>query len=313
MSKADETYIELINEILTDGIWDDPLNVRTVYSDGTPATTIAIINKQLKFDNSELPILTQKRVPTKDPLIELFWIWQHMSNIVRELNEMGCTVWDEWELKDGTIGKAYGWQLKNKKRKVRADKILLSMIETGQLSISKKIMKKYSCKKLTKMMGKKLYLNQVDYLLYQLVKNPYSRRIKTTLYCYEDLDDMAIEPCVYETHWQLWQGTLNLTVNIRSNDTCIGYPYNIYQYSILHRLIAQVTGHSVGEICFNIDNAHIYSRHIEKVKDQIGRPKHEAPTIKINPLVTSFFDFKLEDIEIINYTHSGKIDYEVAI
>ncbi|WP_341323488.1 thymidylate synthase [Solibacillus sp. FSL H8-0523] len=313
MSKADVTYIELINEVLTYGVWDEPLNVRTIYSDGTPATTKAIINKQLKFDNSELPILTQKRVPLKDPIKEMFWIWQRMSNSVQDLRDVGCGVWDEWELQDGTIGRAYGWQLRNKKRKVRIDETLVSMVENGQLSISKKMMEKYSSKKIAKMLGKKIRLNQVDYLLYQLMKNPYSRRIKTTLYCIEDLDDMALEPCVYETHWQLWNGTLNLTVNIRSNDLCLGNPYNIYQYAILHRLIAQVTGHSVGEICFNIDNAHIYSRHIEKVKEQIKRPMYAAPAVKINPLVTSFFDFTMKDIEIINYQHGESISYEVAL
>ena len=313
MSKADVIYKELINEVLTDGEWDKPANVRTIYEDGTPATSLSIINKQIKFDNSEFPVLTQKRVPLKDPLIEIFWIWQQMSNNVRKLQEAGCTVWDEWKLKDGTIGKAYGWQLRNKKRKVKVDSLLLTMIVEGQLSISKKLNQKHTPEKLQKKLGKAIRLNQVDYLLYQLKKNPHSRRIKTTLYCIEDLDKMALEPCVYETHWQLWKGTLNLTVNIRSNDLCVGNPYNVYQYAMLHRLIAQVTGHTVGEICFNIDNAHIYSRHIENVKDQITRPMFPAPTVKINPNVTSFFGFTLDDIEIIDYKHSGTIKYVVAI
>lgn len=327
MTQADLEYNGLISNILENGCWDKPENVRTRYEDGTPATTIALINQQLKFDNSkEIPILTTKRVPQKDPINELFWIWQKMSNVVQELRDMGCTVWDEWENEKGDIGRAYGWQLANKKRKVVIDKLLLDMLKNGELSTSKEFAESEGLteddwreayeelEELTSQ-GIKEYapLNQVDYLLYQLKKNPYSRRIKTTLYCIEDLDDMALEPCVYETHWQLWDGKLNLTVNIRSNDMALGNPYNIYQYAILHRLIAQVTGHKVGEICFNIDNAHIYNKHIETIKEQIKGEIHEAPEVWINPEVKSFFDFTIDDIKLLDYKNNGSFRYEIAI
>lgn len=309
MSKADELYKELILDIHENGVWDSPENVRPVYVDGEPAITKSVINKQMKFDSSEFPILTQKRVGMKDSIKEMFWIWQKMSNKVQDLRDMGCNVWNEWEQKDGTIGKAYGWQLKNKYRSVELTFDLLEMI------INREIVSGNPCHEKSDLNEGKVFvkLNQVDYLLYQLKKNPYSRRIKTTLYCIEDLDEMALEPCVYETHWQLWDGTLNLTVNIRSNDICLGNPYNVTQYAILHRLITQVTGHQVGELCFNIDNAHIYSRHMDKVLGQIENEIHEAPVVKINPDVKSFYDFTLDDIEIVGYEHSGSIKYEIAI
>lgn len=158
-----------------------------------------------------------------------------------------------------------------------------------------------------------LDLNQVDWLLYTLKKNPHSRRIKTTLWCVEDLQAMALQPCVYETHWQLYDGKLALTVNIRSSDQALGLPYNIYQYAILHRLIAQVSGYEVGELCFNIDNAHIYDRHLELAEEQIKGEHHELPTVWINPEVKSFFDFTLDDIKVEDYKHNGTFSYEIAI
>jgi thymidylate synthase len=301
MSQADIQYNAIIKDILENGKWDKV--VRPRWEDGTPAYTKSLLNKKMEFDNGkEIPLLTTKRVPLKDPIIELFWIWQKKSNIVQELRDMGSTIWDEWEMPDGTIGKAYGWQLRNKFRKVKSNEILQQMIDNGELSDN------------VKKNDEGFYLlDQVDFVLYMLKSNPYSRRIKTTLWSVEDLDEMSLEPCVYQTHWQMWDDKLHLTVNIRSNDMALGNPYNIYQYSILHRLIAQVTDHQVGTICFNIDNAHIYDRHIEPLKEQIQRPMYASPEVWINPNVKSFYEFTLDDIKVINYKHGKPIRLEVAI
>ncbi|MEM5009421.1 thymidylate synthase [Niallia taxi] len=306
MSKADERYIELIEEVLRSGEWDTNAPVRTKWDDGEFAYTKAILNKQMIFDNgSEIPLLTQKRVPTKDPINEMFWIWRDKSNFVPRLREMGCGVWNEWELDDNTIGNAYGWQLANKKRMVKKTPELLEMIDNGELKVE---WRDFPTKHV-----EVFYLDQVNFLIYTLKTNPYSRRIKTTLWCVEDLDDMALEPCVYETHWQMWGGKLHLTVNIRSNDAGLGNSYNIYQYSILHRLIAQVTGHEVGTICFNIDNFHVYDRHIEPLKEMIKRETYDAPDVWINPDIKSFYDFTINDIKVTNYKHGDKVPLEVAI
>ena len=272
---ADQQYNKIISAIISNGVMDNPDTVRTVYADGEKASTKAIINVQMKFDNgSHIPLLTTKRVPLKDPIKELFWIWQMMSNKVFDLQQMGCKVWDEWELSDGSIGRAYGYQLRHKVQSITIDELFLDMFFNGEfsfkpsendLALGKESMKEklLSCEEYL------IELNQVDWLLYTLKKNPHSRRIKTTLWCVEDLQDMALQPCVYETHWQVFNGKLCLTVNVRSNDVMLGNPYNIYQYAILHRLIAQVSGYEVGELCFNIDNAHIYDRHLELAEKQI--------------------------------------------
>lgn len=225
----DEQYIHLCYDILENGKWDDPKNVRTKYADGTPATTISLLNQTIQFDNSiDSALLTSKRVATKDPIKELLWIWQKMSNNVDELNEMGCHVWDEWKQKDRTIGRAYGWQLKNKKRKVKVDDLMLDMIVNKEFSFTMldllvDYLKENFDNEGIELEFKPDYieLNQVDWLLYQLKKNPYSRRLRTTLWGVDDLDEMALEPCVHSTQWQMWDDKLHLTVDIRGNDMAL--------------------------------------------------------------------------------------------
>ncbi|WP_412761943.1 thymidylate synthase [Priestia megaterium] len=315
MSYGDLVYKEVIERVLEDGAWDTDAPVRTKWnSDGEPAYTKSVLNQQMIFDNStEIlnSILTQKRVPQKDPIREMFWIWQFKTNDVRFLREvLGCKVWNEWEREDGTIGRAYGWILRNKRRKVKITKQLLLMIENGEIRDARHCYNAFGAK----IHPTHMMLDQVDYLIYMLKTNPHSRRIKTTLWSVDDLDYMALEPCVYETHWQLWEGKLHLTVNIRSNDLFLGNPYNVYQYSILHRLIAQVTGHQAGTICFNIDNAHIYDRHMDSVMEQISNKMHVAPEVWINPEVTSFYDFTVNDIKLIDYECEktiGRVDIAV--
>ena len=315
---ADEQYNTVVQNIIDNGVMDNPETVRTVYADGEKAPTKALINVQMKFDNgNQIPLLTTKRVPLKDPIKELFWIWQMMSNKVFDLQQMGCHVWDEWELSDGTVGRSYGWQLRNKRHRIVADRTFLEMARSGQFSqgLDEEITDEEfeDAVAYVEEFTEYVELNQVDWLLYILKKNPHSRRIKTTLWCVEDLGAMALQPCVYETHWQVFDGKLCLTVNVRSNDIMLGNPYNIYQYAILHRLIAQVSGFEVGELCFNIDNAHIYDRHLELAQEQIKGEVHELPTVWINPSVTSFYDFTLDDIKVENYNHNGNFKYEIAI
>lgn len=314
----DEQYNKLLHNVIENGKWELKEHARPKYEDGEVAITKYVTNQSITIDNSkDSCLLTSKRCAVKDPIKELRWIWQLMSNDVNVLNEMGCTVWDEWKKEDGTIGKAYAWQLKNKLQAVTVDKLFLDMYYNLEFSLTptklEKEMKDYFYGMIESKQVIKRELNQVDYLLYQLKKNPYSRRIITTLWCVEDLHEMALTPCVYETHWQMFGDELELTVKIRSNDSCVGNPYNSFQYSILHKIIAQVTGHKVGKLHFVIDNFHIYDRHIETAKEQLQGELHEQPVVKINPDIKSFYDFTEDDVTVENYTHNGKFKYEVAI
>src|SRR5690606_41507172 len=118
MSQADIQYNQLIFDILQQGVSDEGQTVRTVWDDGTPAHSKSILSRQFRFDNSEIPILTTKKVAWKTAIKELLWIWQMKSNVVQDLRNMGVNIWNQWELPDGTIGKAYGFQLGKKNREI---------------------------------------------------------------------------------------------------------------------------------------------------------------------------------------------------
>ncbi|MCY7793143.1 thymidylate synthase [Bacillus haynesii] len=279
MSHYDQQYNAIIQKIIESGISDEEYQVRTKWdSDATPAHTLSIMSEKMRFDNSEVPILTTKKVAWKTAIKELLWIWQLKSNDVQVLNDMGVHIWDQWRLEDGTIGAAYGYQLGKKNRTANGQKV-----------------------------------DQVDYLLHQLKHNPSSRRHLTMLWNPDDLDGMALTPCVYETQWYVKEGKLSLEVRARSNDMALGNPFNVFQYNVLQRMIAQVLGYELGEYIFNIGDCHIYTRHIDNLNIQMKREQYEAPKLWINPDIKNFYDFTIDDFKLIDYKHGDKLTFEVAV
>ena len=290
-NQADLQYKRIIETIDRVGVMDTDMKVRTVYADGTPAYTKSWIGQFMRFDGTEVPLLTTKKVAWKTAIKELLWIWQMKSNRVQDLRDMGVKIWNEWERPDGTIGKAYGYQLGKKNRELVGD-----WVDIGNARV-------------------KFYeiVDQVDYLIHELKTNPASRRHITTLWNPDDLDDMALTPCVYETQWHVKQGILHLDVRCRSNDVALGMPFNIFQYHVLHRMIAQVTGYEVGEFSYYIGDVHVYDRHLEPLLEQMNRETFTPPTLEINPDIKSFYDFTIDDFVLNNYEHGDKISFEIAI
>jgi thymidylate synthase len=288
MGVYDNIYHDLVSDIIQNGIWDKDQKVRTKWADGTPAYTKSIISKQIVFDNSETPILTTKKVAWKTAIKELLWIWQQKDNDVDNLNKQGVKIWDEWKQDDGTIGKAYGYQLGKECRAMYAGKDL-----KGNSTY--------------------IHIDQVDYLLHQLQLNPSSRRHITSLWSIEDLDDMALNPCVWATQWLVKEGKLHLIVQVRSNDIALGQPFNVFQYYVLQRMIAQVTNYEMGTLTFNINDLHAYERHLDALTEQINRESYEAPILWVNPDVEDFYDFTIDDFKLIDYKHGETIRMEVAI
>lgn len=192
MKTFDDIYYRLGKTLLKKGVEQDPnVAVRTKYSDGTPAYTVSIEGVSFEITpDMGVPILRAKRVPLKTPLIEIDWIWREMSNDVNHLNSRGVKIWDNWAREDGTIGRAYGWQLRNKERPTKL------VIPENNVDTT-------------------VYLNQVEFVLHELKHNPASRRIMTTLFDVDDLSEMALEPCVWATHWTVHNGKLNLHVKQR--------------------------------------------------------------------------------------------------
>lgn len=274
---ADRIYKDLVNDVLENGDWDKDQKVRTIWADGTPAYTKSVICKQIKFDNSEVPILTTKRVAWKSSTHELLWFYIKRTSDAAYLDENNVKIWKEWTNKNNNIGKAYGYQL------------------------GKPIMLKG---KLT---------NQVQNLIDELKNNPASRRHIISLWNIDDLDQMELYPCVWNNQWMVKKGRLHLIVQVRSNDLALGNPFNIFQYYVLQRMVAQVTGYELGTLTFNINDLHIYERHIEPLKEQVGREPFPAPELWINPNVKNFDDFTIDDFELIGYKYHPTIKMEVAI
>lgn len=291
MTVWDNIYKNIVKDILENGTMQKG-SVRAKYADGCPAYTKYLKSVSFKLTPEDgIGVLTSKFVGTKWAFTEMEWIWQERSNDVNWLNDRNVSIWDEWKQNDGTIGKAYGWQLENKKRKS----------SNGEL------------------------VNQVHYVIDQLLKNPSSRRIRTSLWGVEDLDEMALEPCVYDTTWSVNEdNTLDLQVKQRSADVALGLPYNVVQYGALHRLMAETVKLNLGTMYWHIDNAHIYDRHLKTIEEQVNAPitcKTRKFSIKLplssdNDSSFSSFDAKrLSKAIVCEYNKSltnGTFKYEVA-
>ena len=274
MSKADVIFINNMKDIMENGFSDEKLPVRPHWEDGTPAHTIKKFGIVNTYDlQEELPILTIRRTAFKSCLDELLWIWQKKSNNIHDLKSH---IWDSWADENGSIGKAYGYQLAKK-----------SIYPEGEF-------------------------DQVDRVLYDLKHNPQSRRIMTNIYNFEDLHEMNLYPCAYSMTFNVSGDTLNGILNQRSNDMLTANNWNVLQYALLIMMFAQVSGLKPGKLIHVIADAHIYDRHIELVKEVIAKPQHPAPKLKINPNIKNFYDFKLEDFELIDYEYE-KLDKKIPV
>ena len=274
MSRADEIFVQNMKDILENGFSDINLPVRPHWEDGMPAHTIKKFGIVNTYDlQEELPILTIRRTAFKSCLDELLWIWQKKSNNIHDLKSH---IWDSWADENGSIGKAYGYQLAKK-----------SIYPEGEF-------------------------DQVDRVLYDLKHNPQSRRIMTNIYNFEDLHEMNLYPCAYSMTFNVIGDTLNGILNQRSNDMLTANNWNVLQYALLIHMFAQVSGLKPGKLIHVIADAHIYDRHVDLVKEVIAKPQHKAPTLKINPNVKNFYDFKVEDFELIDYEFE-KFDKKIPV
>ena len=269
MSYADEVFIKNCKDILENGFSTENEKVRPVWEDGTPAYTIkkfGVVNRYVL--SKEFPILTLRYTNWKAAIDEMLWIWQKKSNRVEDLNSH---IWDSWMGEDGTIGKAYGYQLG--------------------------IKHKY----------KEGMFDQVDRVLYDLKNNPYSRRIMTNIYNFQDLHEMNLYPCAYSMTFNVVDGKLNAILNQRSQDTLAANNWNVVQYSVLVHMFAQVSGLEVGELVHVISDMHIYDRHIPLIKKLIEREPLPAPKFEINKDIKNFYDFTIDDFNIVDYKHGESI------
>lgn len=269
MSKADKLFVDMCEDILNHGFSSEGQAVRAKWADGAPAHTIKHFGVVNRYDlQEEFPALTLRPTAIKTAVDEILWIWQKKSNDIKELNSH---IWDQWADESGSIGKAYGYQLGVKYKFPHGE------------------------------------MDQVDNVLWQLKNTPYSRRIMTNMYKFDDLTEMGLEPCAYSMTFNVTGNRLNAVLNQRSQDVLTANNWNVVQYSVLLCMFAQVSGLEPGELVHVIADAHIYDRHVPLVKEMIQRPQYPAPKFSLNPDVKDFYDFTVADIKIEDYEKNPQI------
>ncbi len=274
MSYADDVFVDMCRGILEDGTDTRGQEVRPRWDDGSKAYTIKKFGVVNRYDLSkEFPILTVRPVPLKNAVDEMLWIWQKKSHNV---NDLRSHIWDSWADGDGSIGKAYGYQMGKKAHYAEGD------------------------------------FDQTDRVIYDLKHNPFSRRILTNMYVHGDLSQMNLYPCAYSCTFNVTQDQdgarkLNVILNQRSQDVLTANGWNVAQYAVLVHMLAQTCGLEAGEMVHVIADAHIYDRHVDMVKDLISRERHPAPTFRLNPDVTDFYAFTPEDVSLENYVTGPQI------
>ena len=275
MSYADQVFINMCRDILDNGCSTEGEKVRPKWEDGSYAYTMKKFGVVNRYDLSkEFPALTLRKTAIKSATDEMLWIWQRKSNNIHDLNS---TVWDEWADENGSIGKAYGYQMGVKHQ------------------------------------YKEGMMDQVDRVIYDLKNNPYSRRIMTNIYVHQDLHEMNLYPCAYSMTFNVTKKpgedklVLNAILNQRSQDILAANNWNVCQYAVLMHMLAQVCDMQVGELVHVIADAHIYDRHIPLVKELISREPLPAPTFWLNPEVKDFYRFTRDDVRLDNYQTGPQI------
>lgn len=275
MSKADDIFIKMCSDIIENGTTTEGQKVRPHWADGTKAYTIKRFGVVNRYDlREEFPALTLRRTALKSCMDEVLWIYQRKSSNVHDLHSH---IWDEWADEQGSIGKAYGYQVAQKSHYPEGD------------------------------------MDQMDRVLWQLKNEPYSRRIMTNLWNPSELSEMHLYPCAYNAIYNVTQEpgqskpTLNMMLVQRSQDVLAANNWNVCQYAILLMMVAQSVGMIAGELVHCIADAHIYDRHVDIIRELISRPTYPAPKVTLNPEVTDFYDFTTDDLIVSDYQHGPQV------
>ena len=328
MSYADALFARNCMNIIYNGISDEGFNVRPKWEDGVLAHTKKILYAVDRYDlaKDSIPVMTMRRTAFKSCIDEILWIYQKKSNKISELNSH---IWDSWDVGDGTIGKAYGYQIGKKSQYKDSD-------------------------------GSIVMRDQIDQVIWDLKNNPASRSILTNTYCHEDLNEMGLRPCAYMMAFNVTKDpddgsfVLNGMLNQRSQDTLTANNWNTVQYAVLLQMLAQVCNMKPGKFVHVIADMHIYDRHIHIVKTMIEKyaemvvnsderfksmidsydtreynrteliirescmnPKfydlpHPNPKFWINPDIHNFYDFTVNDFKLIDYEYEP-FDYKIPV
>jgi thymidylate synthase len=245
--------------------------------DRTGVGTISVFGYQTRYDLAQgFPAVTTKKLHFRSIIHELLWFLQGDTNI-KYLKDNKVRIWDEWADENGDLGPVYGHQWRS------------WPTVDGRT------------------------VDQISQLVERLKTNPDSRRHIVSAWNVADVDQMALPPCHTMFQFYVANGRLSCQLYQRSADIFLGVPFNIASYALLTMMIAQVTGYEPGDFVHTFGDAHLYTNHIEQTKLQLSRDPFPLPAMKLNPEVTSIFDFKYEDFELINYQSHSTIKAPIAV
>jgi thymidylate synthase len=246
-------------------------------SDRTGTGTLSVFGHQLRFDLAAgFPLLTTKKLHLRSIIYELLWFLRGDTN-VRYLNENKVTIWDEWADADGDLGPIYGYQWRSWPA---AD-------------------------------GR--HIDQITKVIDDIKRNPDSRRHIVSAWNVGDLDKMALAPCHALFQFYVAEGRLSCQLYQRSADVFLGVPFNVASYALLTMMVAQVTGLRPGDFVHTFGDVHLYLNHVEQAREQLTRDPRPLPTMKLNPEITSIFDFKFSDFTLENYDPHPAIKAPIAV
>jgi thymidylate synthase len=242
--------------------------------DRTGTGTVSIFGDQIRFDLRQgFPLLTTKRIHWKSVVHELLWFISGSTN-VKYLQENGVTIWDEWADEQGELGPVYGSQWREWTAHNWA--------------------------------GAYTPIDQLAEVVDQIKTNPDSRRLIVTAWNPEDVPDTALPPCHLMFQFHVNDGRLSCGMYQRSCDLFLGLPFNIASYALLTHMVARVTGLTVGDLVISLGDVHIYSNHLEQAQLQLKRGTRPLPTLRLDPSVTSLFEFNSRHIDLYGYNpHPG--------
>ena len=245
--------------------------------DRTGTGTLSVFGYQMRFDlGAGFPLITTKKLHLKSIAYELLWFLRGETS-TRYLKEHGVSIWDEWADEHGELGPVYGYQWR------------AWPAPDGH------------------------HIDQVSEVLRQIRENPDSRRLIVSAWNVADVPRMALAPCHAFFQFYVGEGQLSCQLYQRSADVFIGVPFNIASYALLTMMMAQVTGLQPGELVHTLGDAHLYSNHLDAARTQLTREPRPLPTLRLNPRVSSLFDFDFPDFTLENYSPHPHIPAPVAV
>jgi thymidylate synthase len=246
-------------------------------SDRTGTGTLSVFGYQMRFDlGAGFPLLTTKKLHLRSIIYELLWFLRGDTNI-RFLNENKVTIWDEWADANGELGPVYGYQWRS------------WPAANGQ------------------------HIDQITSVIEQIKRNPDSRRHIVSAWNVGDLDRMALSPCHVLFQFYVADGKLSCQMYQRSADVFLGVPFNLASYALLTMMVAQVCNLTPGDFIHTLGDAHLYANHLDQAREQLARDPRPLPTMRLNPEVTSIFDFKFSDFTLENYDPHPSIKAPIAV